>query len=83
MEDCLAGLEKLNFQNSCVELIYIIIRCIWCQFVSADYADNRVRQEYGFICVITINKNRHPPLEEYVGVALLPSFRFCLIRASS
>ena len=36
-----------------------------------------------FICVITINKNRHPPLEEYVGVALLSCFRFCLIRASS
>ena len=39
LEDCLGGLGKLYFQNSCVELIYIIIRCIWCQFVSADFAD--------------------------------------------
>ena len=36
-----------------------------------------------FISVITINKNRRPPLEEYVGVALLSGFRFILIRTSS
>ena len=33
--------------------------------------------------VVWINKNRNPPLEEYGGVALVPAFRFCLIRASS
>ena len=33
--------------------------------------------------VVWIEKNRNPPLEEYGGVALVPAFRFCLIRASS
>ena len=78
LEHCLAGLEKLHFQNSCVELIYIIIRCIWCQFFSADFADNRVRQESVFICVITIDKNRHPPLEEHGALPCCQASAFVL-----
>ena len=33
--------------------------------------------------LVRIDKNRNPPLEEYGGAALVPDFRFCLIRASS
>ena len=38
-----------------------------------------------FICVITINKNRHLPLEEYVGKALYQTkyiARYCLTDSS-
>ena len=44
----------------------------------AGFADNSVRQESVFICVITINKNRHPPLEEYGALPCCHAFALVL-----